>query len=202
MIRHLFSTPVLREATGLRHAQLEEIASYLLNLAAAGPGEIKSNRGGWHSEGNLFSADFRQFPAMRAAVTRAMLNYLSEALGYAGELSLELSGWTVINRPGDHNVVHNHAGNLLTGALYIAIPESIRGGALVFQDPRLSLNSLETDAMRSLGVRPPWLSPIVNLTPAAGDIVIFPSWLNHYVEPFTSDDPGAVRIVISFNAAI
>ena len=202
MLTEIFSTAILRDPSGLRPAQLDELAAYLLGLAADAHGDVKSNRGGWHSDGNLFSGNFRQFPAMRAAITRALLTYFSEVFHYAGEITLSLSGWTVINHAGDHNVVHNHAANLISGALYVAMPAQMHGGALVFQDPRLNLNGHETDAMRAHRLQPPWMSPIVNITPAAGEIVVFPSWLNHYVEPFTSDDPEAVRIVVSFNATV
>ena len=202
MLSHIFPTPILRAATGLAPAELHEVAGYLLSLAGQTHGEVKSNRGGWHSEGNLFSDPHPEFPALRAAIHRALAGYLGEAFGYSGALDLALTGWAVINHPGDFNVPHNHAANLLSGALYIAIPTDLRGGSLVFQDPRHNLNAHETDPMHRLGVRPPWLNPVSHITPVAGEVIVFPSWLNHYVEPFTSADPDAVRIVVSFNATV
>jgi uncharacterized protein (TIGR02466 family) len=167
------------------------------------PGESKSNRGGWHSTGNLFDpAQYKVFPVMQEAVTQALFRYIADAFGYRGEIQLSLTGWTVINRAGDYNAPHNHAANLLSGALYIEVPAGMSGGEIVFQDPRLNLNAHETLAMRQLGVKPPWLGTHLNVQPGAGDILIFPSWLIHYVEPFQCDDPKAVRIVVSFNCSI
>jgi Putative 2OG-Fe(II) oxygenase len=37
----------------------------------------------------------------------------------------------------------------------------------------------------------------VHLTPSAGLLVLFPCWMDHYVEPHDSDEP---RITIAFNA--
>ena len=202
MISHIFTTPVARESTGLTMEQLGEIRDYLLDLRAASAGEKKSNRGGWHSDGNLFAADFRDFPEMREAITAALFRYIGEVFGYRGPIQLALTGWTVINGPGHFNVPHNHAANLLSGALYIAVPPGMKDGAITFMDPRLNLNAHETPAMKQLQVRPPWMNTAMDVIPAAGEILIFPSWLNHYVQPFAAEDPKAVRIVVSFNAVV
>ncbi len=64
-------------------------------------------------------------------------------------------------------------------------------GRLVFRDPRP-------------GVIHGWAKGAVangygdiHLTPDAGLMVLFPCWMEHYVEPHNSDEP---RIAISFNA--
>lgn len=203
MVSHAFTTPVLRETTSLSPAQLAEIGASLLDLRTRQSGETKSNRGGWHSTGNLFDArEHREFPEMKAAVTAALFRYIGEAFAYRGQVQLALTGWSVINRPGDYNSPHNHAMSLLSAALYVAIPADMRGGDIVFQDPRLNLNACESPSIQKSGILPPWLNTCLNMRPAAGDILVFPSWLNHYVEPYLSADPEAVRIVISVNATI
>lgn len=202
MLNHVFTTPILRDQTELPAEVRAEVCSYLLGLRAASGGETKSNRGGWHSTGNLFAAEHRQFPALRDAITKVLFRYIGEVMNYRGEIQVALTGWTVINRPGDYNVPHNHAANLLSGALYLAVPADMEGGAICFQDPRLNLNAHETDGMRRLNLRPPWSMPTVQVAPKAGEILVFPSWVNHWVEPYRSADPDAVRIVVSFNATV
>ena len=203
MLTHAFTTPILRDTAALTPAQFDEIREHLLGLRVQAEGEQKSNRGGWHSKGNLFAPAQRQFPEMREAVTRALFAYIAKVFAYTGPIEIALNGWTVINRGGgDFNVPHNHAANLLSGALYIAVPDGMRGGAIVFQDPRLNLNAHETEGMRKLAIKPPWMRTSINVTPKAGEILVFPSWLMHFVEPFTCDDPEGVRIVVSFNATV
>lgn len=202
MLSHVFTTPILRDKTELTLEQLGDICAYLRSLRDASPGEAKSNRGGWHSTGNLFAPEHRQFPELRDAVTKALFAYIAEVFAYRGEISLALTGWTVINRPGDYNVPHNHAANLLSGALYLSVPEGMKGGAIVFQDPRLNLNAHETEGTRRLNVKPPWMSPSISVQPSTGEILVFPSWLNHWVEPYQCDDPEALRIVVSFNSTV
>jgi uncharacterized protein (TIGR02466 family) len=200
MLNHVFTTPILRGATSLTPQQLDEIRCYLLGLGKQDGGENKSNRGGWHSSGNLFAPEMRQFPAMNEAITSALFNYIGDAFGYRGEVNMVLTGWAVINGPGDYNVPHNHAANLLSGAFYIEVPQDMKGGAIVFQDPRLNLNAHESDAIKKL--TPPWLDTNISVTPVAGEMLVFPSWLMHWVEPFQSVAPDAMRIVVSFNATV
>jgi uncharacterized protein (TIGR02466 family) len=200
MFNHVFTTPVLREDSKVPAADLAAVAACLIELRQRVPGETKSNRGGWHSAGNLFGPEYGEFPAIRAVATQALFRYIGEVFGYRGEIHLSLTAWTVINGPGDYNVPHNHAANLLSGAFYVAVPPGMKGGDIVFQDPRLNLNAHDTDAMRRLNIRPPWMSPTISVAPAAGEILIFPSWLIHWVEPFACEDAAALRIVISFNA--
>ena len=121
---------------------------------------------------------------------------------FQGDIPISITGWTVINRPGDDNAIHNHAANVISGALYISVPEGMTGGAIAFQDPRFNLTAHVTPIMRNLGIRPPWMEELLRITPGAGSIILFPSWLNHYVEKFAHKDPEAVRIVVSFNATI
>ncbi|MEA3187346.1 MAG: hypothetical protein QOD99_1176 [Chthoniobacter sp.] len=201
MLSHVFTTPILRERTDLSPAQLAELCEYLLALRDRSPGEDKSNCGGWHSSGNLFTPEHQQFDFLREAITRALFAFVGEAFGYSGELEIAITGWAVVNGVGHFNAPHDHAANLLSGALYIAIPDSMRGGAIVFQDPRLNLAAYQTEGMRRLKIKPPWCRTTISVVPAVGEVLVFPSWLMHFVEPFQCDDPEAVRIVVSFNAS-
>jgi hypothetical protein len=46
------------------------------------------------------------------------------------------------------------------------------------------------------------MSTNITVPPVEGDILVFPSWLVHYVEPYQTPDPESIRIVISFNATV
>lgn len=198
---HLFTTPVSHERLSPAREQLEELSAYLLDLRSRAPGLARSNRGGWHSEGNLFGKEHRDFPWLREAVVQAILAYAGEALGLTGEFVFELTGWAVVNRAGDYNVPHNHNPNLISGAFYIRVPEAMQAGEIVFLDPRTNLNASVSRTLHERGQLPPWNRTSIAHAPATGDLLLFPSWLLHYVNAFTAPDPAAERIVVSFNAA-
>jgi uncharacterized protein (TIGR02466 family) len=202
MLHHAFTTPIFRAEAQFPPAQMAELRDYLLELRASSAGEEKSNRGGWHSSGNLFGPEHRSFPFLQEAVTQAVFSYIGEAFGFRGDIRMALTAWAVINRAGDTNVPHNHAQNLVSGVLYLQVPDGMRGGEIVFQDPRFNLNAYRTEAMRELNLVAPWEQTTLAIAPKTGDLLVFPSWLMHYVQAFSAPDPEALRIVISFNAAV
>lgn len=195
-----FQTQVSHQRQALPVSELETIAAALLLLRNRSPGEKKSNLGGWHSSGNLFAPPHPQFPALNEAVAEAVLAYAGSVFEWRGQVEFSLSGWTVINGPGASNRPHNHPGSVLSGALYVRVPAEMQGGGIVFTDPRPNINlvMLSPEA-RTAGTVLPWESTAWTVSPQAGDLLVFPSWLTHHVEPFASRDPAATRIVISFN---
>jgi hypothetical protein len=89
---------------------------------------------------------------------------------------------TLPNRDKSNFLGH---GAEISGVFYVKVPEG-DSGRLVLVDPRTRVNMSEK-RLRSLNF------PI---DPKEGTFVLFPSWLEHYVEPNKSDD---IRISISFN---
>ena len=70
-------------------------------------------------------------------------------------------------------------------------PDQPLSGVLEFLDPRAGV-----DAVTAPG--DPYGEPF-RVRPQAGLLVIFPSWLYHWVHPYSGQTP---RIAISFNATI
>ena len=77
----------------------------------------------------------------------------------------------------------------ITWILETDSPEQPLSGVLEFLDPRAGV-----DAVTAPG--DPYGEPF-RVRPQAGLLVIFPSWLYHWVHPYTGQTP---RIAISFNA--
>jgi uncharacterized protein (TIGR02466 family) len=96
--------------------------------------------------------------------------------------------WTSLHANGSYHTPHHHVDSVLSGVFYVQIPEnegrSMRNGAgdLVFYDPR--------------GALPPF-GKSLHITPKPGELVLFPGYLLHSVEPTHS--ASAFRISVSFN---
>ncbi len=202
MVTHLFTTPVAHVRLAPARADLDELCAYLRGLRPAAAGLQRSNRGGWHSAGNLFGKEHREFPWLRELVVQGILDFAGAALGFTGDFAFELTGWAVANRAGDYNVPHNHNPNVISGAFYVQVPDGMQAGEIVFLDPRLNLNASVTRTMQEREQLPPWNKTSIAHAPHRGDLLLFPSWLMHYVNAFTAPEPEAERIVISFNAAV
>ena len=100
--------------------------------------------------------------------------------------------WVNYQKANDFNPLHNHTG-LLSFVLYLDVPEKI------LEEHRQWDNRGPKPGMISFryGEDKPMLSPMRMYIPKAGDIFIFPAWLEHMVIPFKT--PDVERVSVSGN---
>eukprot|EP00439_Symbiodinium_sp_Y106_P011908 s5626_g1.t2 len=118
----------------------------------------------------------------------------------ATDLQLDLLGlWANVNARGNSNVAHIHPG-LLSGILYLQAGTD-QGATLCFTDPRSAAAGEEgpldgvssTNDCNTLEAS----TGLVGLQGLrAGELLVFPSWLQHHVPPHVGTEP---RISLSFN---
>ena len=100
------------------------------------------------------------------------------------------SMWAIINKGGASNARHHHGNSSISAAYYVRAPKNC--GEIVFYDPRPA-----PVYSHPFAIAPNSLNAMVNsVTPSEGVLVLFPSYLDHSVNPNLSNDE---RIVISFN---
>ncbi len=194
--QNLFATPLCRmqvsDAPALNAALLEEGA----RLRGASEGVRKSNRGGWHSDGNLFDrpeAPFQKLKALAETAIEAVMEKHAPKIA-PGELTMKIFAWMNVNPPGGFNAPHTHPGAHWSGVYYVDQPEVEAGnsGMIEFLDPRTDL-----PGMRIL--KAPAFRLKKKIRPRAGEIVVFPSYLVHWVYPNETDDD---RVTVAFNATL
>ena len=190
--------PVLRPAdlfpTRIWQVQLEPLAPYLdswtkdvLAMRAASPKPAgRTVRSGWNSE-DMAVLEQPRFAVLRRSIRAACAGALTE-MGQA-ERAFRLQSWINLHDRGGFNFSHMHEGTLLSGSFYVKVPSG--SGQFVFRDPRPGVIHGSVKGAVPNG------HADVHLTPSAGLLVLFPCWMEHYVEPHDSDEP---RITIAFNA--
>ena len=100
------------------------------------------------------------------------------------------SMWAIINIGGASNSRHHHGNSDISAAYYVRAPKN--WGEIVFYDPRPA-----PVYSHPLSTKPNSLNAMVNaVNPVEGGLVLFPSYLDHSVNPNLSKEE---RIVISFN---
>ncbi len=190
----LFSTPMMRfevpNSAALNAALLFEAEK----MREEDEGVSKSNRNGWHSKGNLFERDAQSIQILRDAAKEAVYQITRKVSDKVEpcELRLKLFGWMNVNPFGGYNAPHTHPGAHWSGVYYVSQPEIEEGssGKIEFLDPRSELphwRILEASAFRSKK----------KLRPVAGEMILFPSYLIHWVHP--NQSKGS-RVTIAFNA--
>ena len=149
----------------------------------------KSNVKGWHSKDfNLKDEDPQNFitfilPAIEQVMTD--MNWEKEK-----QIAKINNMWAIINTGGSANLRHQHGNSTISGAYYVRAP--INSGDIVFYDPRPAPVYYHPERKE-----PNMLNATVNsIKPVEGGLVMFPSYLEHSVNPNLSKEE---RIVISFN---
>lgn len=190
----LFSTPLVRFQVADHETLNKALLAEGARLRKASEGVSKSNRGGWHFEGNLFDnpapAVQQLHEAAGQAVDATMRKIDSQA--DTASLRMKLFAWMNINPPMGFNAPHTHPGAHWSGVYYVSQPDVEEGnsGMIEFLDPRSDL--------------PHWRilqSPVFRvkkkIRPKPGEIVMFPSYLVHWVYPNETDEE---RVSVAFNA--
>lgn len=185
----LFATRIWQVRLPRLAPRFPEWVSAIAAMRAASPEPAgRTNRGGWNSQGHDL-LDLPAFADLREAAVAHCRAALTDMAG--SDLAFELKAWANIHDRGGFNFLHLHDGCLLSGTFYLQVPEG--SGALVFRDPRPGvLNGF------AKGSRPNACKD-VHLRPEAGLMVLFPHWLEHFVEVHENDAP---RISVPFNAVV
>ncbi len=187
-VAHLFPTCVwLHRLSGA--AELNRRLQAALTPLRAEPSRAKG-AGTWQSRGDLH----RQpgFEALaKAALTagRGVCSFLRWR--YEG---LEITNlWANVNFDDYGHHYHHHPNNHLSGVYYLeAAPGA---GDILFYDPRPQAHVMEPDVEAFT----PATSGKHRYTAEPGLMLLFPSWLEHSVEPNQS---GRERISLAFNLTL
>lgn len=168
---NFFCTPVWFDEGDLIEGALE----WALNHRIKNPESVNySNRGGYQSE----ALGIDDFPFASHIIER--INFLPPYFFR--------SIWININGKGDHNATHTHPDADLAMVWYL----TDNGGLLGLSDPMMHMRH----AFRELGGG---IGSTMMLDCKAGNIVAFPAYVPHLVEPNPLDTE---RVSVAFNISL
>jgi uncharacterized protein (TIGR02466 family) len=140
----------------------------------------RSNVGGYQS-------DFINLIDLFPCISKKLFPVL-DALAVQYKMQGSVSGaWLNINPKHTHNVCHTHSDGSLSGVMYLSTNK--KSGDIVFYNPA-PIQHYPTISQL------PSFSSQHAFTPENGDVIVFPSYLEHCVMPNLSDED---RISIAFN---
>lgn len=115
--------------------------------------------------------------------------------------------WINFQKCGEFNQPHIHPGHL-SFVIYVDIPKEIynekltsnapKPGSITFthgQFPQLRTNQSRLDLKMDNALLPKWLE---NQLPKTGEMIVFPSFMNHYIQAFKTE--GIERVSVAGNA--
>ncbi|MDQ3471975.1 MAG: 2OG-Fe(II) oxygenase family protein, partial [Pseudomonadota bacterium] len=109
-----------------------------------------------------------------------------------GDLQWGIQAWVNVFGKGAGNAAHIHGGNFWAAVYYVKIGEG-EGGRLRLHDPRAPALRMHAPLLRFTNAGRELMQPI---EPVPGQMVLFPAWLMHSVEPWDGDGD---RISIAMN---
>ena len=110
--------------------------------------------------------------------------------------------WANVSAKGHANQYHTHPGSFWSAVAYVDDgyagdnnPEL--GGELQLLDPRAPMVQMTAPDLRMKGADGIPQSAEVSIRPQTGMVVLFPSWLQHAVRPFSGE---GTRISVAINS--
>jgi len=187
-LQYIFPEFFTEEFLGFYNPSLEE---YCYNMSKESLGRQISNYGGWQS--NSFTGPNKTFDPL-LKIIEDKLNALKEHLNFKDEFKLKIyEYWINLNFKDDFNAVHDHPGSFFSGVYYIKVPEN--SGNLELKRQTSPHNFVIYDDM--IQKYNSFNSYTWSITPKDDMLVIFPSWLQHWVTPSGSSE---LRISLAFNS--
>ena len=122
--------------------------------------------------------------------------YVEQIFNPQEELDFYITqSWLNITKPDGFHHIHKHANSIISGVFYVATEED---DSITFTDPRpeawqIKFEPKEYDTRNS----PEWWYPT-----QTNELFLFPSWLNHGVQPRNPEKVTEDRISISFNTFV
>jgi uncharacterized protein (TIGR02466 family) len=197
-IRLAFNVPLLIQAIPNAEATNAGLRRLILERERRSAGLRISNAGGWHSEETLLD-----WPEPEVATLRGWIDSAVQRISRlpvrqnpeAVRLAYRAAAWANVNRSGNYNTPHVHAGIHWAVVYYVAVGEAEPGypqnGQLELRDPRPAA---------VYGRLPGFMfGRAITIDPKPGLMVAFPAWLEHWVHPFHG---SGERISIAANVEI
>lgn len=199
-LRPLFPTPVAVVRMPGFESVNEQLSASILSYEESTPSNDHSNLGGWQSTWDL-DAWGGEAGELVLAFARQLADRLTvDRYNQPARVNWRMNAWANINRSGHGNEFHTHPGCYWSGTYYVddggVSADPSLGGEFEIQDPRGIAPAMYRPDL--VPAAPGCLSMGASelISPAAGNMIMFPSWLSHAVRPYTGT---GTRISIAFN---
>lgn len=196
MVKNIFSSFVF--TITLSDIDNDKLKEYAYKLKDHNPSEMLSNINGWQSKDlkTNYLDNFNLEISKLLHIIEENVWVFKKELGLRLNLFLSVSNiWININPKAGFNRPHTHPGAILSGVYYVSANKN--PAKIVFKNPSVNIEHYCPDLF--IENYNEYNSNICGIIPQSGELILFPSWIEHYVEPNINDED---RISIAFNVII
>lgn len=188
----VFVTPVVNFLWSDSESLNADLREYVLEIEKSEESLKKSNVGGWHSSLDFLARDAPAIQQLRERLWTFTQDLIQQFSQVEKKPNFRIDGWANVLRKGQYHSVHSHPNATWSGVYYVTGNEEVKdqpfSGRFELLDPRpgASLNYADSSTLYSRFL----------LNPKPGQMLVFPSWMQHQVHPYFGDTE---RITIAFN---
>lgn len=200
-LRYLFATPIYEATLSTDrtfedfNAELEAACRMLAAEDAAGQAWCREHGyGGYTSYASLTDLPLRAsiFADLKRKLDRHAAKFAADLAFDLGRGRLRLDSlWVNVLKPGAGHSGHIHPHSVISGTVYVSVPKG--ASALKLEDPRLPLMMAAPPRLPDAAEA---AQSFVYVTPEAGTVLMWESWLRHEVP---ANRARRDRISVSFN---
>lgn len=191
----VFVTPVINYRWPDSDALNKDLRSFILTLEQTESGLSKSNVGGWHSAIDLLARDDGAVQQLRERLWQFSHHLFKQFSHTQAVPRFRIEGWANVLRHGQYHSVHAHPNATWSGVYYVTDngddQEHPFSGRFELLDPRPAASVGYAELSNLYGR--------FLLNPNAGQMLVFPSWMQHQVHPYFGTDE---RITVAFNIVV
>ena len=173
----IFQTPIWH-LNILNEKYNDDLKNIILQKSEQIPSVRKTNNGGWQSDD---IKNEKIFKPLFVKIGEVMQN-----LQFKVKDVLMAQAWCNVNFKNNWNVIHNHGQYNFSAVYFVQKPKE--SGELFFRDPRAGLTAFWGDWADQI-YKMYGQNAILSRNFMKGDLIIFPGYLDHFVEPSQSDEP-------------
>lgn len=184
-ITPLFATPIYHSYSNISNLQNElDVANNL---------EFKNAKANKVSK-DTYVLDLIELHNYKKICDDHLKNFVNNVVDCQQEFYITNS-WIAVTNPGECHYTHHHPNSIISGVLYLQSDN--KSGKINFHCKSTFKNSFAFNYdFKQHNV---FNSDMWSYSPKSGEILIFPSWVNHSVDVNLSESP---RIILGFNTFV
>ena len=189
LINNIFPCPVytVKRDSNLNTTEIKEIED-IIEEGMEGKNEVNNS-----TSTNSFIFDTR-LHNLKEFCEKHIKIYINTIINPKEEVNFYITqSWLTITKPGENHQVHSHKNSIISGVFYVATVEVDK---INFYEPNKVKQVIKFEPKEfNLWNSDSWSFPVTN-----NELILFPSWLEHGVEP--NEKATTDRISISFDTFV